>query len=67
MCVGFYCHEKRLSIDLDGKYHGEQNQKDKDKERTAYLNGVGIHEIRFSNHQVVNDFKEVVLIIKAEL
>jgi len=43
--LDFYCHKKRLSIELDGKAHNNKEQKEKDIERTAYLNELGIREI----------------------
>ena len=63
----FYCHEKRLSIELDGKYHNKESQKQHDRERTKYLNSVGIREIRFSNDQVKNNIEVVLTRIKENL
>lgn len=65
--LDFYCHKKRLSIEVDGGYHTNKNQKEKDLERTDYLNHIGIKEIRFSNDQVFNHFEEVKLEIMSEL
>jgi very-short-patch-repair endonuclease len=42
--LDFYCHKLRLSIEVDGGYHLKKEQKEKDIERTAYLNSVGIIE-----------------------
>ena len=65
--LDFYCHEKRLSIEVDGNYHTEKDQKEKDLERTKYLNHIGITEIRFSNEQISNHFEKVELEIKKML
>ncbi|MBE9489397.1 MAG: endonuclease domain-containing protein [Bacteroidetes bacterium] len=58
--LDFYCHKKRLSIEIDGGYHNCIEQKQKDKERTNYLNSVDITEIRFTNHEVLKN-SDVVL------
>lgn len=65
--LDFYCHEKRLSIEVDGGYHIDIGQKEKDLERTKYLNDIGINEIRFSNEQILNDFEKVQLEIEKQL
>ena len=57
--LDFYCHNLRLSIEIDGRYHLEKEQKEKDKERTNYLSNVGIKEIRFSNEEVTNKFQQI--------
>lgn len=61
---GLYCHRINLSIELDGGYHLTSEQTKKDKERTKYLNSVGITEIRFNNEEVLN--KSSVVIQKIE-
>ena len=57
--LDFYCHKKRLSIEIDGGYHNNAEQKEKDNEKTAYLNSVGITEIRFSNNEVLDNVDAV--------
>jgi very-short-patch-repair endonuclease len=65
--LDFYCHKLRLSIELDGKYHLNSEQKNKDEERTAYVNSLGIREIRFKNEDVLNNLNETILQIQNEL
>lgn len=65
--LDFYCHEKRLSIEIDGSYHTENDQIERDMERTRYLNEIGIKEIRFSNDQVFNHLEKVQSEIKKQL
>jgi very-short-patch-repair endonuclease len=65
--LDFYCHKKRLSIEIDGGYHNNPEQKEKDKVKTAYLKSVDIKEIRFKNDEVINDINKVIEIIKTEL
>jgi very-short-patch-repair endonuclease len=52
--VDFYCHEAKISIEVDGGVHYTQYQQERDKERTLILNRFGIKEFRFSNWQVEN-------------
>jgi very-short-patch-repair endonuclease len=53
--VDFYCHAKKLAIELDGGYHDDPKQKAADEYRTSELNRVGIREIRFRNEDVLED------------
>lgn len=48
----FYCHEKELIIELDGKIH--EFQKEYDKERDAILNQLGLSVIRIRNEELEN-------------
>jgi len=56
--LDFYCHELKLNIELDGKYHENEEQKQLDKERTQTLESIGINEIRFSNQEVLSNIEE---------
>ena len=46
----FYCHEKKLVLEIDGKIH--QRQKDYDQLRTHIINTLGIKVIRFKNEEI---------------
>ena len=48
----FYCHEKKLIVELDGKIH--EFQKEYDKERDFILNQLGLKVIRFKNEELEN-------------
>ena len=50
--VDFYCHEKRLIVELDGGQHNEVARTAYDLERTAWLQGKGLRVIRFWNYEV---------------
>jgi very-short-patch-repair endonuclease len=65
--LAFYCHKKRLSIEIDGENHNQLDQIVNDLERTGYLNRLGINEIRFKNEEVLNDLDRLKLNIKNEL
>ncbi len=51
--LDFYCPEERLAIELDGEQHEGDKQKEYDKKRTEYLNGLKIKVIRFKNTDVI--------------
>ena len=55
----FYCHESKLVIELDGKFHASTEAKDYDKLRTALLNETGITVLRFWNEEVISDVSKV--------
>ena len=55
----FYCHEKRLVIELDGGVHKDRVQQEIDKERTSVLIRLEITVIRFKNEEVINNSKSV--------
>ena len=65
--LDFYCHQKRLSIEIDGGYHLKKEQKEKDYERTKYLKSVGIKEIRFTNQDVLENLDDIKSKIEKEL
>lgn len=54
--VDFYCHAKRLAIEVDGGYHLTPEQRLYDEQRTAELNRLGIRELRFKNEDLSRDF-----------
>ena len=57
--VDFYCKQASLAIELDGEYHRDDSVFDKDKNRAAYLEQLGITVIRFSNKEVDDNFSKV--------
>jgi cyclase len=60
----FYCHEKKLVIEVDGDYHLISDQKEYDELRTEDLKEYGIEVIRFNNEEVLNEIDKVVKKIK---
>jgi very-short-patch-repair endonuclease len=56
----FYCHEKRLVIELDGSIHAHDEQRDLDKGRTDTLNEFGIKVLRFKNEEILDNVEEVI-------
>lgn len=65
--LDFYCHQLRISIEIDGGYHLQKEQRVKDLERTNYLKSLGISEIRFTNEQVLNEYETVIKHINTAL
>jgi very-short-patch-repair endonuclease len=55
----FYCHEKKLVIELDGAVHDEKMNTQYDEARTYELKGSGIKVIRFRNSEVENNISFV--------
>ena len=50
----FYCFELNLIIEMDGKYHQEQEQIEYDQERTKEFEAIGIKVMRLTNQEVHN-------------
>lgn len=57
--VDFYCHEKKLVIELDGGVHDIKENKEYDEARTSMLAGLGIYVIRVRNEEVIDNEKIV--------
>ncbi len=55
----FYCHEKKLVIELDGSIHDLKSNYEYDKARTNDLEELGIKVIRFKNLDVDNNLDTV--------
>ena len=57
--VDFYCHEKKLVVELDGSQHFEEEGKQADRVRDAYLRGLGLTVLRYANSDVDRKFSSV--------
>jgi len=57
--LDFYCPAKRLGIELDGGQHNQNIQRNKDQQRTHFLQGQGIEVVRFWNNEVTEKTDEV--------
>ncbi len=57
--VDFYCAAAKLVIELDGSQHYESAGMDYDAQRTAYLEGLGLCVLRFSNTEVLRNLRGV--------
>ena len=65
--VDFVCIEKELIIEVDGGYHSEYEQIEKDEFRTQQLRDWGFSVIRFKNEDVLGDISGVLNKIKNNL
>ena len=65
--VDFVCIEKRLVIEVDGGYHSEYEQIEKDEFRTQRLSELGFSVIRFKNEEILANISNVLIIIKNNL
>ena len=57
--VDFYCHQARVVVELDGSQHYDPIEKEKDRQRTAYLASQGLTVLRFTNLEVTRQFSSV--------
>ena len=55
--VDFYCHQRRLIVELDGGVHKQRTEYD--EYRQAELEAQGYTVLRFSNEQVMTALEEV--------
>jgi cyclase len=56
----FYCHKKKLIIEVDGNIHRLPEVALSDLERTNTLQSEGIKIIRFTNKQVLYEFEQTI-------
>ena len=55
----FYCDTAKLVIELDGSQHYETDGITSDKNRTQYLQGLGLIVVRYSNADINQHFRSV--------
>ena len=55
----FYCHEKKLIVELDGGIHDTTEQMEYDDGRTFELEEKGFKILRFRNEEVLNEIEQV--------
>ena len=60
--VDFVCYEKHLIIEADGGQHAIE--KERDTERTLWLNAQGFTVLRFWNHEILTNSEGVFEIIR---
>ena len=57
--LDFYCAKAKLAVELDGSQHYEENKIAYDKNRTTWLESLGIKVMRFTNIDVDRNFEGV--------
>ncbi|MCK4578694.1 MAG: DUF559 domain-containing protein [Candidatus Marinimicrobia bacterium] len=63
--VDFYCHEKRLVVEIDGAIHKGADNRDRDTIRQEIIEHYGVRFIRLSADEVKNNIEGVLKRIKA--
>lgn len=63
----FICLPLKLIIEIDGGYHLEGEQPERDAERTHFLKEKGYTVLRFTNRDVFNDINSIILSIKKKM
>lgn len=62
--LDFVCFEKKTVIEVDGGQHAEEAIRQRDAERTAWLEGEGFRVLRFWNNEVMADMDGVLEVIR---
>jgi very-short-patch-repair endonuclease len=65
--VDFVCLEKKLVVEVDGGYHSEYEQMQKDEHRTEELEAMGFNVIRFANEEIFANIEGVLNKIRENL
>ena len=60
----FYCHKLKLIVEVDGKYHEEDDATYYDSERTKEMKRYGYSVVRFSNERILKNIDEVLVELK---
>jgi very-short-patch-repair endonuclease len=58
--VDFFAPAVRLVIEVDGAQHAERSEAEYDKERSEYLEQVGLRVLRFDDRQVLTETDGVI-------
>ena len=65
--VDFYCDKAKLVIEIDGGQHYENGKILEDKERSVFLEKLGLKVIRFTNIDILKNIENVCWKIYQEL
>ena len=65
--LDFYCHKKKLVIEVDGTVHNDIDIMEKDRLKESFLLEEGLSLIRFSNEQVLKNPEQVLKLIADNL
>ncbi|MEE9465459.1 MAG: endonuclease domain-containing protein [Candidatus Neomarinimicrobiota bacterium] len=57
--VDFYCHEKRLVVEIDGAVHHGEDARDKDSIRQEIIEQYGVRFVRLTSDEIENDLGAV--------
>lgn len=66
--VDFFCRKADLVVELDGSQHYDGTGLiEYDRERTEFLEALGLKVLRFTNAEVEKNFPEICRLIQAEV
>ena len=65
--VDFYIAKKKIVIELDGRQHGEPEHREADEKRDKALSEYGIKVLRYTNKDIKENFRGVVLDILSNI
>lgn len=65
--MDFYCAEKRLVIEIDGKIHNQRENIEYDKVRDKYFKELDYKVLRFKNDKIDKDINSVLKEIEKNL
>ena len=57
--VDFYCNEASLVIECDGGIHSRAEVWHHDQNREIYMSALGLHTMRFTNEEVLNETERI--------
>ncbi|MBD2188539.1 DUF559 domain-containing protein [Pseudanabaena sp. FACHB-723] len=57
--VDFYCHDRKIVIELDGEIHNQPEQQQRDRQRSEYLKSLGLTVLRFTNQEIFQNLETV--------
>ena len=57
--IDFYCPGLKLAIEIDGDSHFQEDARDKDEYRQAFIEAFGIRFVRFTNQEVFENLEGV--------
>ncbi len=63
--VDFVCYEKALIVEADGGQHAIEREKD--EERTRWLNAQGYRVLRFWNNEILTNIEGVLDVVRARI
>ena len=61
--VDFYAPSQKLVVEVDGSQHLDIDHAANDAARSAYLESLGLHVMRFDNRQVLTETSDVLELI----
>jgi very-short-patch-repair endonuclease len=65
--VDFICLKQKLIIEVDGGYHNNPTQQQKDRIIQNWLESMGYKVLRFNNNDIFHQIESVITIIKQNI